>query len=203
MSAATRRPCQPDLRVKAKPTREMKFFSPLHIVHEPDAAAYSWDEPISEMDYEELNDAEMLACKDEINRFIEQFAEPEEENRGLMVYFNGTASIDEKVVSAFPMVEEKDGVLMGVLCCRIAADLTEEELEEFRSWWEGQAADGVGESLEQREIQTAEFGGILVHFWDDSNDWRIQTEMQESSPDVGFEEEEVLAMEDIGMGGMV
>ena len=41
---------------------------PLHIVHEPEAAAYSWDEPISEMDYEELNDAEMLACKDEIKR---------------------------------------------------------------------------------------------------------------------------------------
>ena len=196
-------PCQPDLRVKAKSTREMKFFSPLHIVHEPDAAAYSWDEPISEMDYEELNDAEMLACKDEINRFIEEFAEPEEENRGLMVYFNGTASIDEKVVSAFPMVEEKDGVLMGVLCCRIAADLTEEELEEFCSWWEGQAADGVGESLEQRVIETAEFGGILVHFWDDSDDWRIQTEMQESSPDTGFEEEEVLEMNDMSMGGMV
>ena len=176
---------------------------PLHIVHEPDAAAYSWDEPISEMDYEELNDAEMLACKDEINRFIEKFAEPEEENRGLMVYFNGTASIDEKVVSAFPMVEEKDGVLMGVLCCRIAADLTEAELEEFRSWWEGQAADGVGESLEQRKIQTAEFGGILVHFWDDSNDWRIQTEMQQLSTDVDFAEEESLEMDDMSMGGMV
>jgi hypothetical protein len=61
-------PCQPDLRVKAKSTREMKLFSPLHIVHEPDAAAYSWDDPISEMDYEELNAAEMLACKDEIKR---------------------------------------------------------------------------------------------------------------------------------------
>ena len=73
----------------------------------------------------------------------------------------------------------------------------------FCSWWEGQAADGFGESLEQREIQSAEFGGILVYFWDDSDDWRIQTEMQESSPDTGFEEEEVLEMEDIGMGGMV
>ena len=65
----------------------------------------------------------------------------------------------------------------------------------FCSWWEGQAADGFGESLEQREIQTAEFGGILVHFWDDSDDWRIQTEMQESSTDVGFEEEESFDVE--------
>jgi len=61
-------PCQPDLSVKAKPTREMKFFSPLHVVCEPETAAYSWDEPISEMDYEELNAAEMLACRDEIKR---------------------------------------------------------------------------------------------------------------------------------------
>ena len=82
-------------------------------------------------------------------------------------------------------------------------DLTEAELEEFCSWWEGQAADGFGESLEQREIQTAEFGGILVHFWDDSDDWKIQTEMQESSPHVGFEEEEVLEMDNMAMGGMV
>lgn len=49
--------------------------------------------------------------------------------------------------------------------------------------------------MEQREIQTAEFGGILVHFWDDSNDWRIQTEMQESSPHVGFKEEELFDVE--------
>ena len=65
----------------------------------------------------------------------------------------------------------------------------------FRSWWEGQAADGFGESLEQRVIQTAEFGGILVHFWDDSDDWRIQTEMQQSSSDTGFEVEETFEVE--------
>ncbi len=34
-----------------------------------------------------------------------------------------------------------------------------------------------------------------MHFWDDSDDWRIQTEMQESSTDVGFEEEESFDVE--------
>ncbi len=67
------------------------------------------------------------------------------------------------------------------------------ELEEFRSYCEGQLSDGVGESLEQRPIKTPD-GDIYVSFWQSEN-WALQTaaEMNEEQsedmteePDMGM-----------------
>jgi hypothetical protein len=78
---------------------------------------------------------------------------PEEKERGLMNWYDKGNSVDEKVRSAFMSVEGRDGELVGVITAKIYGQLTEEELEEFRLYCEGQLSDGVGESLEQRPIK--------------------------------------------------
>lgn len=190
---------QPDFTVIAKPVQEMKLYCPLVIQAEPeyDEADFDYD------NYEIIPSSCACGLEDEINEAIQKYSEPNEKHRGLMVYYDETSLVNEKVFSAFPSVEVRNGELVGVLTCQIAEPLTDSEMKEFCVWWEGQAADGYGEGFEQREIDTEQFGTVYVSFWNSSDDWRIQTEMQQSSTDVGFEEEEILTMDDMPMGGMV
>ena len=57
----------------------------------------------------------------------------------------------------------------------------------------GQAADGFGEGLEQREIKTDD-GDIYVSFWHSGNDYFMENEMdfqQRMSDNLGFEEQQI------------
>lgn len=135
--------------------QELKFYCPLEINREPECR---YDE-----EYEKISSYEASAYKSEINRFIEDFTKPEEKERGLMNWYGKGNSVDQKVRSAFMSVEERDGELVGVITAQIYGQLTDEELEEFRSYCEGQLSDGVGESLEQRPIKTPD-GDIYVSF---------------------------------------
>ena len=109
-----------------------------------------------------------------------------------MVYYDANSPVNEKVVSAFPSVEVRNGELVGVLTCRLTEPLTESEMAEFKDWWTGQAADGWGEGYEQQEIKTDEFGTIYVSFWNSSDSWQIEVEMMDETNDI--EEEESLDM---------
>lgn len=93
-----------------------------------------------------------------------------------MVYYYDDPAVCEKVFSAIPSVKEINGELMGVFECRIVGELTDSELEDLRSYLTGQASDGWGEGLDQHEIKTNDYGEIYVSFWNDSNDWLLQTE---------------------------
>ena len=173
---------QPDITVEAKPTQELTLYCPLHIVREYDESEYEFDEEVLD-EPEVIPSRYAIDCADEINDFIEDYSEPEEEHRGLMVYFDRNPAVSEKVFSAIPSVKEINGELMGVFECQITEELTDNELRDLREYLSGQASDGWGESVEQRPIKTADYGEIYVSFWNDSNDWSLQT-----AEEMGFEQ---------------
>ena len=82
----------------------------------------------------------------------------------LMDYFDGSAAIKEKVVSAVPSVKESDGVLYGCTTLELKEYLETEELSELCEYLTGQYSDGWGEGFEQQEIQV-DGGELHVHFW--------------------------------------
>ena len=178
---------QADFTVTAKPTQEMKLYCPLEIQAEPQIYETDWDAPYED-DLEVIPSSCACGCEDEINAAIEKYSEPEEEHRGLMIYYDESSPVNEKVVSAFPSVEVRNGELVGVLTCQVTEPLTDSEMAEFKDWWSGQAADGFGESLEQKEIRTDSFGTIYVSFWNSSDSWQIEVEMSDETNDIEEEE---------------
>lgn len=107
---------QPDITVEAKPTQELTLYCPLHIVREYDESEYEFDEEVLD-EPEVIPSRYAIDCADEINDFIEDYSEPEEEHRGLMVYFDRNPAVSEKIFSAIPSVKEISGELMGVFEC--------------------------------------------------------------------------------------
>lgn len=180
---------QPDITVEAKPTQELTLYCPLHIVKEYDESDYKFDEEVLD-EQEEIPSKYAVDCADEINDFIQDYSEPEEEHRGLMVYFDDDPAVSEKVFSAIPSVKEINGELMGVFECQITEALTDNELRDLREYLSGQASDGWGESVEQRPIKTADYGEIYVSFWNDGSDWSLQT-----AEEMGLEQTEDLSEE--------
>lgn len=171
---------QPDLVIQPKPLQIMRLISPLKIVTVPEDYG----------DYEEvIEPAQAVSCKDAVNRFMQSYADENERDRGLMVYFDENSPVSEKIVSAMPSVEVIDGVLKGVLTCRIAEPLNDLEMTEFRSWWCGQRSDGYGEGLEQHEIEAAEFGEIYVSLWDGTDNCTVQMENETIMNAADFEEQ--------------
>lgn len=185
---------QPDITVEAKPTQELTLYCPLRIVREYDESDYEFDEEVLD-DQEVIPSRYAVDCAREINDFIQDYSEPEEEHRGLMVYFDDDPAVSEKVFSAIPSVKEINGELMGVFECQITKELTTNELEDLRSHLICQCSDGFFEGMEQHPIKTSDLGEIYVSFWNDSNDWSLQT-----SEEMGFEQTETLSEEpQIGM----
>ena len=187
---------QSDFTVTAKPTQEMKLYCPLVIQAE---SQYDENEDCDYDDYEVIPSSCACGCEDEINAAIEKYSESNEKHRGLMVYYDADSPINEKVVSAFPSVEVRNGELAGVLTCRLTEPLTDSEMVELKRWWEGQAADGFGESIEQKEIKTDAFGTIYVSFWNSSDNWQIEAEMTDTTDTADIEKEESLDMDGISM----
>ena len=98
---------------------------------------------------------------------IEDERMPEEEERGLMAYFDGSDTVNEKVLSLFPSVEELDGMLCGVAVCRIRGKLSPDELAELKLYCAAQYNDSWGEGFAQRPRHT-EYGDLYVSFHTDS-----------------------------------
>lgn len=93
--------------------------------------------------------------------------------RGLMLWCD-KEFLDVKVRSAVFTAEARGGRLWGVAECQVVGQLSPEELTSLKDYLTGQAADGVGEGLEQQAIRV-DGGELYVHLWQ-SEGWSIQTE---------------------------
>ena len=100
--------------------------------------------------------------------------QPKEASRGLR---RDAEFLDVKVRSAVFTAEARDGRLWGVAECQVVGQLSPEELTSLKDYLTGQAADGVGEGLEQQAIRV-DGGELYVHMWQPEG-WSIQTEAEQ------------------------
>ena len=147
---------------------QLKLYMPLTASFYARNEWGDWDETGEEWDGRTLLDYE-----DRILGFMVRNRVPEEAERGLMLWCD-KEFLDVKVRSAVFTAEARDGRLWVVAECQVVGQLSPEELTGLKDYLTGQAADGVGEGLEQQAIRV-DGGELYVHLWQ-SEGWSIQTE---------------------------
>ena len=129
---------------------------------------YGWNNGVA--DYPTLfSGTDMSYYEDSIRQAVEQYT------GNLMSYFYNQRNpgIKEKVLSAIPSVEIRDGELMGCTTVVLKEPLAEEEMEDLQDYLKGQFSDGWGEGFEQQEIQTGD-GVLYVHFWEEPFHFEVE-----------------------------
>lgn len=174
---------QDSFTVSPPPLQALKLYMPLTVGYYVNEDGCGW----SDEEYT-MSASEAAGCAPQIinalrseHRWLEN-AGPEEMERGLMACFDGPDSVDQKVQSYFFTAEVRDGQLWGVAECRVRGELTPDELQALKDDVEGQAADGIGESFEQRGIRIGGEQEVYVHLWHRDN-WSIQTEQERFGPE--------------------
>ncbi|WFA09219.1 antirestriction protein ArdA [Tissierella sp. Yu-01] len=166
--------------------QNLKLYMPLSITTYDIENEYGYKEYANEP--QEISNAEVAQYLDVILKAIEENNLPEENQRGLMRYYDDHDSVNAKVSKYVFSVELVEGELMGVAVLTLNNELTSKELEKIKDNITGQASDGWAEGFEQREIST-EMGDIYISFWNSDN-WFIKT-----AEEIGIEENQK-------MGGM-
>ena len=167
----------PELAIIDTPGPELttlKLYSliTVGILEEQDYYEYGNDEDAAYT----VNGFGITAYKAVIAEALESECDPEMKQRGLMEYYHGPASVDEKVVYAYPTVEEYRGEQLCMTECRIREPLSKEELAALKSFLTGQYSDGFGEGLEQREQKLSDGSLMYIHLWQGDSKYGIQTE---------------------------
>ena len=139
-------------------------------------------------DWFEVDNGYGIANEDAIREFVKH-----EQDRDLADYFDGSAGARAKLISADWDVQEVGGELYGVIRTGLREPFSPEEEQEWIDELIGQAADGFGEGLEQREIKTDD-GDIYVSFWHSSDDYFMENETdfrQRMSDNHSFGEQQI------------
>ena len=123
-------------------------------------------------DWVEVDNGYALANEDAVRDLLQQ--EQAGDLNDMADYFHGSESVKAKLISAVWDVEEVDGELFGVIRTGLREAFSPEEEREWIEELIGQAADGFGEGLEQREICTDD-GELYVSFWN-SDDYFMENE---------------------------
>lgn len=90
-------------------------------------------------------------------------------------YFYDDDNAQAKMVTAQWGIVDKNGKLYGKVDFKLREPFTAEEKEKVREWVVGQNADGFGEGLEQRPIETEE-GTLYVSMWNSSDSYFVYDE---------------------------
>ena len=122
--------------------------------------------------------------EDKINKKIQQSFDYDEQERGLVTWC-GDKDITQKVFSAKPFVEVRDGDLYGCVLLKHFGDLDKADLVSVSDYISGQLSDGWGESYEQHEISIGD-EDIYVSFWDSSDEYFLKPE-SEVFPEPNYE----------------
>lgn len=101
--------------------------------------------------------------------------EQELDGANMKDFFYDDDNAQKKMVFCKWDVVDRDNTLYGKVEFRIREPFTAEEKELVRDWCIGQASDGIGESAEQRPIET-EDGDLYVSMWNSSDDYFMNDE---------------------------
>lgn len=162
---------------------ETKLYCPLTFRIEPED---SYD------DLDEVDSANYIGCEREINAAVlaNLYSDKDAVERGLAAYFHDE-NLDQKVLSAMPGVETRNGDIYGVITVRSYGELSKVEMINLIGDLTGQLADGFGEGFEQREIRLGD-DTVYISFWDSGDDYFLKPE-SEVFPEQGLNQ---------GMGGL-
>ena len=124
-------------------------------------------------DWYEADNGYGIAHEDAIRELVK--CEQDRDLHNMADYFDGSAGAKAKLVSAVWDVENVNGELYGVIRTGLREAFSPAEEQEWIDELTGQAADGFGEGLEQREIKTDD-GDIYVSFWHSGDDYFMENE---------------------------
>jgi len=118
----------------------LKLYMPLRIITYDLENEHGYKEYANEP--QEISNAEVVEYLDVILKAIEENNLPEEEQRGLMRYYDDHDSVNAKVSKYVFSVELVEGELMGVAVLTLNDELTPKELKKIKDNITGQASDG-------------------------------------------------------------
>ena len=129
-------------------TIKIELLTPLTGTFLPNEMEQDWEgEEYHELEEEQVlfDGADLIPYVSEIQEKIAEYSRvghEDDKTDNLMDYFDGSAAIKEKVLSAVPSVKEADGVLYGCTILELKEYLETEELSELCEYLTGQYRDG-------------------------------------------------------------